>query len=64
MPVLSQSLVAGQQSRTSTPAGEPLVNVSRWLGHRKISTTERWYVHQIESADDLAAERMRERYVG
>jgi integrase len=41
--------------------GEPLVNVSRWLGHRKISTTERWYVHQIESADDLAAERMRER---
>ena len=41
--------------------GEQVVNVSRWLGHRKISTTEKWYVHQIESLDDLAAERMRER---
>lgn len=41
--------------------GEQLVNVSRWLGHRKLSTTERVYVHQIESLDDLAAENMRER---
>jgi integrase len=41
--------------------GEQLVNVSRWLGHRKLSTTERVYVHQIESLDDIAAERMRER---
>jgi integrase len=41
--------------------GVALVHVSRWLGHRKISTTEKWYVHQIESIDDLAAERMRER---
>jgi integrase len=40
---------------------EPLVNLSRWLGHKKVNTTERWYVHQIESLDDLAAERMRER---
>jgi integrase len=41
--------------------GEQLANVSAWLGHRKISTTERWYTHQIESLLDVAAERMRER---
>ena len=43
--------------------GEDLANVSRWLGHRRVSTTEKWYVHQIESLDDLAAERMRQREV-
>jgi integrase len=41
--------------------GEQLSNVSAWLGHRKISTTEKWYAHQIESLLDVAAERMRER---
>jgi integrase len=42
-------------------SGEQLSNVSAWLGHRRINTTERWYAHQIESHLDLAAERMRER---
>jgi integrase len=41
--------------------GEQVSNVSAWLGHRKISTTERWYAHQIESMLDVAAERMRQR---
>jgi site-specific recombinase XerD len=41
--------------------GEQVSTVSAWLGHRKISTTELWYEHQIESLLDVAAERMRER---
>jgi site-specific recombinase XerD len=41
--------------------GEELATVSAWLGHRKISTTERWYAHLIETLLDVAAERMRER---
>jgi integrase len=41
--------------------GEQVSTVSAWLGHRKISTTEKWYAHQIETLLDVAAERMRER---
>lgn len=39
--------------------GHPLVTVSAWLGHKRTSTTERWYVHQIESMHDEAGDRMR-----
>jgi integrase len=37
-----------------------LAEVSAWLGHRKISTTEKWYAKRIETLLDLAAQRMRE----
>lgn len=37
----------------------PLVTVSAWLGHTRTSTTERWYVHQVESMHDAAGDRMR-----
>jgi integrase len=40
--------------------GVGLAEVSAWLGHRKISTTERWYAKKIDTVLDLAAERMRE----
>jgi integrase len=40
--------------------GVGLAEVSAWLGHRKISTTERRYAKQIETVLDRAAERMRE----
>jgi integrase len=39
--------------------GHPLVTVSAWLGHKRTSTTERWYLHQIESMHDEAGDRMR-----
>jgi integrase len=44
--------------------GEQVSTVSAWLGHRKVTTTERWYAHQIETLLDEAAERMRERERG
>jgi hypothetical protein len=30
------------------------------LGHKRVSTTEKWYVHQLEAEDELEAERMRQ----
>jgi integrase len=41
--------------------GDALMTVSNWLGHTRISTTERWYAHQIEAMQDEASERMRTR---
>jgi integrase len=41
--------------------GNPLSAVSAWLGHRRLSTTERWYTHRIHTLLDVAAEQMRER---
>jgi integrase len=40
--------------------GVKLQAVSAWLGHRHVSTTEKWYVQQVESMLDLEAERMRQ----
>jgi integrase len=39
--------------------GRSLVWVSQRLGHTKLSTTERWYVHEIEALSDREAEAMR-----
>jgi integrase len=39
--------------------GHPLVTVSAWLGHTRTSTTERAYLHQIESMHDQAGDLMR-----
>ena len=39
--------------------GVGLAEVSAWLGHRKISTTEKWYAKRLQTVLDLAAERMR-----
>jgi integrase len=41
--------------------GEALKPVSVWLGHRKVRTTERWYIHEIEDMQDEAGDRMRAR---
>jgi integrase len=39
--------------------GRSLIWVSQRLGHTKLSTTERWYVHEIEALSDREAEAMR-----
>jgi integrase len=39
--------------------GHATKTVSTWLGHTRVSTTERWYAHEIEAMQDEAAERMR-----
>ena len=41
--------------------GDALMTVANWLGHTRVSTTERWYAHQIEAMQDEASERMRRR---
>ena len=41
--------------------GEQLVDVSRWLGHKQLSTTERIYFHEVRALNDAAAVGMRER---
>ncbi|MBA3261471.1 MAG: tyrosine-type recombinase/integrase [Thermoleophilaceae bacterium] len=41
--------------------GDALMTVSNWLGHTRVSTTERWYAHQIAAMQDEASERMRAR---
>jgi site-specific recombinase XerD len=41
--------------------GEELVDVSRWLGHKQLSTTQRIYFHEVQSLSKAAADRMRER---
>lgn len=39
--------------------GHATKTVSNWLGHTRVSTTERWYAHQIEAMQDEAGDRMR-----
>jgi site-specific recombinase XerD len=39
--------------------GHATKTVSNWLGHIRVSTPERWYVHQIEAMQDEAGDRMR-----
>ena len=39
--------------------GHATKTVSNWLGHTRVSTTERWYAHQIEAMQEEAGERMR-----
>lgn len=34
--------------------GHATKTVSNWLGHTRVSTTERWYAHQIEAMQDEA----------
>lgn len=39
--------------------GHATKTVSNWLGHTRVSTTERWYAHEIEAMQDEAGDRMR-----
>jgi integrase len=39
-------------------AGVPITTVSKRLGHSNTATTGRVYAHAIQSADDLAAEKL------
>jgi len=39
--------------------GAQLAAVSAWLGHRKVSTTQKWYRHQLDDMLSREAERMR-----
>jgi integrase len=38
--------------------GEPVRMVATWLGHSKVSTTERWYSHELDAMQNEAATRM------
>lgn len=43
-------------------AGESLEDVSRWLGHASIKTTEKHYSHWIESRIKKSSDKLRKRY--
>lgn len=45
-------------------AGQPIEDVSRWLGHSSIKTTERYYSHWLRERIDRSSSKLREHYAG
>ena len=43
-------------------AGERIEDVSKWLGHSSVKTTERYYSHWTEDRTNAASEKLRKRY--
>lgn len=43
-------------------AGESLEDVSRWLGHASVKTTEKYYSHWLESRIKKSSDKLRRRY--